>query len=66
MTAAVYEGSTPPLLIRSLLPWIITEQKISQMDDPDPVDIAGSQFVESYHIFRIVILDLKKIRDFPV
>ena len=36
------------------------------MHDLDSIDIAGDQFVHRYHIFRIVVLDLKEIGDLTV
>lgn len=36
------------------------------MHDPDSVDIACSQFVQRYNVFRVVISDLKQVGNLPI
>lgn len=45
---------------------ILSQQKIRQMNNFHTVDITGGELVKRYHIFRVMILDFKKICNLSV
>ena len=38
---------------------VLAQQEVRQMHDLDSIDIARSQFIHRYHIFGVVVFDLK-------